>query len=240
MVTDRAGVSATRARDGDDPVSVALRRSRRDHALGARPWLMGIVNATPDSFSDGGRHPTLEARVALARELVGAGARRDRHRRRVGRHEPPGRRGGGGDRARRAADRTGRRRARRARSPSTPTSPRSPTAAIAAGASIVNDVSGLRDVGLADVCARHRRRARRDAHARRRPSSASRTPTSTATSSARCIAFLRRADRARALARRRRRAADRRSRAGLRQDAGADDRRCCAAPPGCTSSGARC
>ena len=30
---------------------------------------MGIVNATPDSFSDAGLHPTLAARVAHAREL---------------------------------------------------------------------------------------------------------------------------------------------------------------------------
>ena len=37
-------------------------------------------------------------------------------------------------------------------------------AAIAAGAVIVNDVSGLRDPELADVCAAHRRGARRDAH----------------------------------------------------------------------------
>ena len=27
---------------------------------------MGIVNATPDSFSDAGRHQTLDERVALA------------------------------------------------------------------------------------------------------------------------------------------------------------------------------
>jgi dihydropteroate synthase len=35
---------------------------------------MGIVNATPDSFSDGGLHPTTEARVELAVELVEQGA----------------------------------------------------------------------------------------------------------------------------------------------------------------------
>ena len=35
---------------------------------------MGIVNATPDSFSDDGAHRTLEQRVALARELLDAGA----------------------------------------------------------------------------------------------------------------------------------------------------------------------
>src|SRR5262245_15797207 len=35
---------------------------------------MGIVNATPDSFSDGGEHATTEARVALAVAQAGAGA----------------------------------------------------------------------------------------------------------------------------------------------------------------------
>jgi dihydropteroate synthase len=42
---------------------------------GARaPLLMGIVNATPDSFSDAGELPDAGARVARARELVAAGA----------------------------------------------------------------------------------------------------------------------------------------------------------------------
>ena len=38
------------------------------------PALMGIVNATPDSFSDGGLHPTTEARVGLALDLAEQGA----------------------------------------------------------------------------------------------------------------------------------------------------------------------
>ena len=42
--------------------------------LGTRPWLMGIVNASPDSFSDGGSHPTLEDQLHLARQLCDAGA----------------------------------------------------------------------------------------------------------------------------------------------------------------------
>jgi dihydropteroate synthase len=41
----------------------------------SEPVLMGIVNATPDSFSDGGRYPTARARIDLAVELVEAGAR---------------------------------------------------------------------------------------------------------------------------------------------------------------------
>ena len=36
---------------------------------------MGIVNATPDSFSDGGRYPTVQARVQLAARLLADGAR---------------------------------------------------------------------------------------------------------------------------------------------------------------------
>ena len=35
---------------------------------------MGIVNATPDSFSDGGEHPTTDARVARALDLAAQGA----------------------------------------------------------------------------------------------------------------------------------------------------------------------
>ncbi|HTC71715.1 MAG TPA: dihydropteroate synthase, partial [Solirubrobacteraceae bacterium] len=42
--------------------------------LGVRPWLMGIVNASPDSFSDGGLHAGLDAQVELAQELLAAGA----------------------------------------------------------------------------------------------------------------------------------------------------------------------
>ncbi len=38
------------------------------------PLVMGIVNVTPDSFSDGGRHDTTEAAVAHARRLVEDGA----------------------------------------------------------------------------------------------------------------------------------------------------------------------
>ncbi len=39
-----------------------------------RPQVMGIVNVTPDSFSDGGAHDTLEAAVAHGLKLAGEGA----------------------------------------------------------------------------------------------------------------------------------------------------------------------
>lgn len=39
-----------------------------------RPRLMGIVNVTPDSFSDGGAHDGLDAAIAHGRALMAAGA----------------------------------------------------------------------------------------------------------------------------------------------------------------------
>jgi dihydropteroate synthase len=39
-----------------------------------RPLVMGIVNVTPDSFSDGGEHDDPDAAIAHARQLVGEGA----------------------------------------------------------------------------------------------------------------------------------------------------------------------
>jgi dihydropteroate synthase len=113
---------------------------------------MGIVNATPDSFSDAGVHRTLEDRVALARELVAAGADIVD----VG--------GESGVTNRPAV--TPEEEIERVlpvieavtRELDVPISvdtykPAVAAAAIAAGACMVNDVSGLRDAGLADVCA---------------------------------------------------------------------------------------
>jgi dihydropteroate synthase len=40
----------------------------------ARPLLMGVLNVTPDSFSDGGRFAKLDAAIAQARALIAAGA----------------------------------------------------------------------------------------------------------------------------------------------------------------------
>ena len=41
---------------------------------GGAPWLMGVVNVTPDSFSDGGRHLGADAAVAHGRQLMADGA----------------------------------------------------------------------------------------------------------------------------------------------------------------------
>src|SRR5581483_4836367 len=57
-----------------EPPRRLLQTARGELRLGGRVWLMGIVNATPDSFSDAGVAQSLEARVALAAEQLGAGA----------------------------------------------------------------------------------------------------------------------------------------------------------------------
>ena len=120
--------------------------------LGSRPLLMGIVNASPDSFSDGGRHATLDARVALAEELLDAGAaiidvggesaRTGRPpvgiEQEIERVVPLVRRIAGELGALVSVDTY---------------KPAVARAAVDAGAGIVNDVSGLRDPALATVCA---------------------------------------------------------------------------------------
>ena len=46
----------------------------RTFSFGARTWLMGVVNVTPDSFSDGGRFLDAEAAIAHGLRLAEAGA----------------------------------------------------------------------------------------------------------------------------------------------------------------------
>lgn len=65
-----SGRSITIQRMSDDlHLDCAGRRLRLD-----RPLLMGVLNVTPDSFSDGGRHRGLERALAHARGMVAAGA----------------------------------------------------------------------------------------------------------------------------------------------------------------------
>jgi dihydropteroate synthase len=139
-------------RDGTPAPRLSLRTSAGTFDLGERPWLMGIVNATPDSFSDAGTHRTLEDRVSLAAELLEAGARvidiggesgvtgvppvaADEE---IARVVPLIERVTGELGALVSVDTY---------------KPEVARAAVAAGAAIVNDVSGLRDPSLADVCA---------------------------------------------------------------------------------------
>jgi dihydropteroate synthase len=113
---------------------------------------MGVVNATPDSFSDGGEHKTLDSRVELAAQLLAGGAdiidiggesgvtnapavdAQEEIERVVPLIE-------------RVANELG------AIVSVDTYKPAVARAAIAAGAVIVNDVSGLRDPEVAAVCA---------------------------------------------------------------------------------------
>jgi dihydropteroate synthase len=169
------------------PLHYRVRAVDRVLELGFRPWLMGVVNASPDSFSDGGRYGSLGERATLARELVAAGAdvidiggesattgrppvAVEEEIERVvpliervvaeldpdaaGRTNPecahtdvsqPG--------ATVRADSTGANAAHPVVVSVDTYKPAVARAAIAAGARIVNDVSGLRDPALAEVCA---------------------------------------------------------------------------------------
>ena len=40
----------------------------------AQPHVMGILNVTPDSFSDGGKHNSQEQAVAYALQMIADGA----------------------------------------------------------------------------------------------------------------------------------------------------------------------
>jgi dihydropteroate synthase len=134
---------------------VRLRLGERRLELGQAqpgPLLMGVVNATPDSFSDAGDLPDLAARVAHGAALLEAGAdlldvggesaRGDR---------PPVPAAVEAERVVGVIERLC---ALGATVSIDTHKPAVAEAAIAAGAVLVNDVSGLREPALADVCAR--------------------------------------------------------------------------------------
>ena len=130
----------------------SLRARGRRLALAGAPLLMGVVNATPDSFSDAGELPDVHARLAHARALVADGAR----------IVDVGGESAFGGRPPVPADEEEARVVpvieRVARELDVLISvdtykPAVAEAAIAAGAHIVNDVSGLRDPALAELCA---------------------------------------------------------------------------------------
>ncbi len=129
-----------------------LRSSLETLELGGRPWLMGIVNATPDSFSDDLEIQTLEQRVALAAELLDAGADVIDVGGESGvTNRPPVEPAVEIERVVPLIEQL--RSQLGARVSVDTYKPEVAAVAIAAGASIVNDVSGLRDPRLAEVCA---------------------------------------------------------------------------------------
>jgi dihydropteroate synthase len=120
--------------------------------LGARPWLMGIVNASPDSFSDADAYRDLDARVQLARDLLAEGADMID----VGGESAITRRAPVevAEEIERVVPLIARIAGELGAVVSVDTyKPAVARAAIDAGAVMVNDVSGLRDPDLAGVCA---------------------------------------------------------------------------------------
>ncbi|HEV2752206.1 MAG TPA: dihydropteroate synthase [Solirubrobacteraceae bacterium] len=139
------------ARAGAPPCAVAA-AGGRVLRLGGRPWLMGVVNASPDSLSDGGPPAGVDAGVARAAALLEAGAdvidvggesaitgvpALDAEEE-IARVVPVVERVAGELGAIVSVDTY---------------KPAVARAAIAAGAALVNDVSGLRDEELATACA---------------------------------------------------------------------------------------
>lgn len=57
-----------------DRAAIAAARDRFFAPIGQRPVIMGIVNVTPDSFSDGGLFASREAALAQAKRLAAEGA----------------------------------------------------------------------------------------------------------------------------------------------------------------------
>ena len=121
--------------------------------LGGRPWLMGVVNASPDSFSDGALVGTTDTQLAHAARLLEEGADLiDVGGESAITNRPPVTVAEEIDRVVPVVDRITR---ELGAVVSVDTyKPEVAEAAIAAGAVLVNDVSGLRDPRLADVCAR--------------------------------------------------------------------------------------
>jgi dihydropteroate synthase len=116
-----------------------------------RPLLMGIVNASPESFSDGSEVAGLDAQVRRAHQLVEQGAELidvggESGVTNVAPLSP--------DEEERRVVPLVERLARDGIAVSVDTwKPRVAKAVLAAGASIINDVSGLRDPLIADACA---------------------------------------------------------------------------------------
>ena len=128
-------------------------RGRRLELKGSEPVLMGVVNASPDSFSDGGRHATAGEQVALAHELLAGGAQWiDVGGESAATDRPPVT---AEEEIERVAPVVERIVSETGALVSVDTyKPAVAEAAVAAGAGMVNDVSGFRDPGIAEVCAR--------------------------------------------------------------------------------------
>ncbi|HEX8206365.1 MAG TPA: dihydropteroate synthase [Solirubrobacteraceae bacterium] len=116
-----------------------LRAGSQTYELGARPWLMGVVNANADSFSGAGGDVDGADIVDVGGESAITGRPAEDPATEIARVVPVIERFAAAGGPLISVDTY---------------KPAVAEAAVAAGARIVNDVSGLRDPALADVCAR--------------------------------------------------------------------------------------
>ena len=139
-----------------DYVLMAERWLTRLHDGASPPLVMGILNLTPDSFSDGGRHLQQEAALTQAALMVAEGAE-------IidlgGESTRPGALPVADDeQCRRVLPTLGALRAQLPADVALSIDTRSPVvarAALSAGASIINDVSGGRDPAMLDLAAEY-------------------------------------------------------------------------------------
>ena len=126
-------------------------RDRRLTITSRAPLLMGVVNASPESFSDGAEAATLDRQLARAQALIDAGADLlDVGGESGVTNQPPT--SPGVEITRVLPLVTELVRSGHLVSVDTWKAPVA-RAALAAGAHLINDVSGLRDPGIADLCA---------------------------------------------------------------------------------------
>jgi len=145
----------SRLLESDNPAKTVIGRRGQELVVGERTLVMGILNLTPDSFSDGGLYIDLPAALERAKEMVAAGADIIDI---------------GGESTRPGADPVGEEEERRRVLPvverlaseldvplSIDTSKAGVArAAVEAGAAVVNDVTALRgDPEMAGVCAEY-------------------------------------------------------------------------------------
>lgn len=138
-----------------------MRRSRcvwtcrnRRLELGGRTWIAGVLNLTPDSFSDGGKYAGTEAALRQARRLLGDGADLldlgGESSRPGAEPVPPA------EEQRRVLPVLRALRAETEAPISIDTrNAETAEAALECGADILNDITALRDPGMAAVAARH-------------------------------------------------------------------------------------
>ena len=132
------------------PGHTLVARQRR-FGLESAPLVMGILNATPDSFSDAGEHPDLEARVQRGHQLLAEGADLlDVGGESGVTNRPPV---APAEEIERVAPLIARLAGAGAAVSVDTYKPEVAQAAVDAGAVMVNDPSGLIDPGLAAVCA---------------------------------------------------------------------------------------